>query len=308
MKIVLVTGGAGFIGSHLIDLLAPKSIKVKIYDNLSSGSLQNIQSKHKNIEISNFDILDYETLLSHCKNVDVIFHLAALTSVSQSVNNPLLTHEVDVTGTINVLWAAVQAQVPRVVLSSSCSVYGDSQALPIPETTILNPLSPYAASKLSLEAFAQSFYHSYGLSTICLRYFNVYGTRQSATSDYAAVIPKFINCYKSKSRPIIYGDGTQTRDFIHVRDVARANLQAALLPEDRLTQHRIFNIGTGQQTSLLQLLQIVAQNLGYTIEPTFYAARPGDIKHSCSNSNLARTILEFQASINIQEGIQDLIL
>lgn len=304
----IVLGGAGFIGSHLVEQLLEKGISVKVYDNLTLGSCENLSAIFPEIEFIQDDIRNFDGLVAAMKGVDWVFHLAALTSVAQSLENPFLAHEINNTGTLNVLWAAVKSEVSRVVISSSCAVYGDSHVPPVKETDLPAPKSPYAASKLTAEALASSFYHSYGLLSVCLRYFNVYGHRQRPDSDYAAVIPRFIQAYRTRQIPQIYGDGYQSRDFIHVRDVARANMLAASVESSILHHHRVFNIGTGVSTNLRELLEIIAQSIGYEIPPQFHPARGGDIKHSCSGIMLAQQKLGFTPTIDLQSGLKDLVI
>jgi UDP-glucose 4-epimerase len=229
---ILVLGGAGFIGSHLVEQLVNQNIETTVFDNFNSGQVENIKTVITTIKLVEDDIRNIDALASSMQGIDWVFHLAAQTSVIESLSNPIFTHEVNNTGTLNVLWAAQQAGVSRVVIASSCSVYGDSHYPPLKELDLPAPKSLYAASKLTAETLAESFYHSYGLEVVCLRYFNVYGRRQRADSAYAAAIPRFIQCYKHKERPQVYGDGLQTRDFIHVTDVARANILAASIPSE----------------------------------------------------------------------------
>lgn len=306
MKAV-ITGGCGFIGSHLVDSLLDQGVYPIIYDNLSTGNIENLQSCQNRVKIIEADIRDLDKLNKSLKNVDLVFHLAALTSVPQSILDPYQTHEINNTGTLNVLWAALKARVSRVVISSSCAVYGDRHIPPLKETHIPSPKSPYAASKLTAETLAESFYHSYGLETVCLRYFNVYGLRQRADSDYAAVIPRFVECYHQKTSPKIYGNGQQSRDFIHVSDVARANILAASLPSNILEKHRVFNIGTGNKTNLLELLDLISMQTNYYLEPTFLPTRQGEIEHSYADITLAQKKLNFQPLISLEEGIKSLL-
>ena len=303
----IITGGLGFIGSSLVERLIKHGSKVAIYDNFSSGSLENILDNRSDIQIFENDIRDLDALISSLRGIDCVFHLAALTSVAQSIEDPISTHEVNNTGTLNLLWAALQAKVPRVVIASSCSVYGDLHNPPLKESDLPAPKSLYAASKMTAETLAESFYHSYGLETVCLRYFNVYGRRQRSDSDYAAVIPRFIECYRQKKNPQIYGNGQQSRDFIHVSDVARANILAATLSSSIIKQHRVFNIGTGHQTNLLDLLNLISQQTGYYLEPNFLPSRQGEVCHSFADVNLSREKLGFQPLVSLEEGIKSLL-
>jgi UDP-glucose 4-epimerase len=302
-----ITGGCGFIGSHLVDFLLNQGIDPIVYDNCSTGNFETLKHCQNQIEIIQADICDLERLQKTLNHVDWVFHLAAHSSVSGSLLNPFLTYEVNNRGTLNVLWAALQAKVSRVIIASSCSVYGDIHQPPLKETYLPNPKSPYAASKLTAEALAESFYYSYGLETVCLRYFNVYGLRQRADSDYAAVIPRFVECYQQQKSPQIYGNGKQSRDFIHVSDVARANILAASLPSNILEKHRVFNIGTGNKTNLLQLLDLISMQTNYYLNPTFLPSRQGEIEHSCADITLAQEKLGFQPLISLEEGIKSLL-
>lgn len=302
----LVTGGAGFIGSHLVNRLLEKGIEVVVYDNFSSGVLENLKSVESDVKIIHGDIRDLKTLISSMKGIDYVFHLAAIASISQSIIDPISTSEVNLTGTLNVLWSALKSDISRVILSSSCAVYGDINNPPIKECCLAAPKSPYAAAKLMSEAYAESFYHCYGLETVCLRYFNVYGPRQKPVSDYAAVIPLFIECYKNKKSPQVYGNGLQNRDFIHVYDVAESNIKAALTNKTSI-KNRNYNIGTGKSINILQLLEILSKEAGFELKPEFKEARKGDIINSWSDCTLANKELNFSYSTSLESGIKDLL-
>lgn len=302
----LVTGGAGFIGSHLVEELLKNGLEVSIFDNFSSGNPHNLISVKSDIEVVKDDINNLDTLLKAMNKVDYVFHLAALTSVTQSVQNPILIHKINSVGTLNVLWSALTSKVSRVVIASSCAVYGDAHKPPIKETCFPLPKSPYATSKLISEAHASSFYESYGLKASCLRFFNVYGPRQRADSDYAAAIPRFIECYKNDKAPVVYGDGLQSRDFIHVKDIAKACILAAK-SEKSLEGTRAFNVGTGESINILKLLDTMAEQSGKIIEPNFQPARQGDIKDSCSDTSLIKEKLGFEPSIKLENGIKELL-
>ncbi len=306
-KRALVIGGAGFIGSHLVDGLVQKGCDVTIFDNFETGKSENIQHLSDVVRLLKGDIRDLEALKTALSGMDVVFHLAAQTTVAGSLDNPYLTHEVNNTGTQNVLWAPLQQDVPRVVLSSSCAIYGDVHHPPLKESDFSVPKSPYAASKVFAEALADCFYYSYGLQTVCLRYFNVYGDRQAPDSAYAAVIPRFIDCYRQRRSPIIYGDGRQSRDFIHVSDVVRANLLGASLSEVILEQQRRFNVGSGQCVTLLELLEIIAAQAGFNLSPDFQPARDGDVRKSMADTALAQEKLGFTASVSLGDGIKRLL-
>lgn len=303
----IVIGGSGFIGSYITKELVKQNISTLVYDNFSTGNISNLSSVISKVQIIKADITDLSQLRTSMEGVDYVFHLAAQTSVTESLVDPFLTNQINNTGTLNVLWAALQAKVSRVVIASSCSVYGDIHQPPLQETCLPNPKSPYAASKLIAEALAESFYHSYGLETICLRYFNVYGLLQRADSDYAAVIPRFIQCYLQKVSPKIYGSGNQSRDFIHVSDVARANILAAKLSSDILNRNRVFNIGTGNKTNLLELLDLISKQTNYYLEPIFLPSRQGEVKHSCADISLAQECLGFKPLVSLETGVKTLL-
>ncbi|BAT51467.1 NAD-dependent epimerase/dehydratase [Nostoc sp. NIES-3756] len=307
MNKAIVTGGAGFIGSHLVEQLVQRGNNVTVYDNLTSGRLSNLSSLKSDVDLIKGDIRDKNKLVSSMYKADWVFHLAALTSVSYSVADPLLTYEINVTGTLNVLWAALRAGVSRVVIASSCAVYGEVCQPFLKETDLPKPKSPYATSKLITEIVAEDFYQSYGLEVICLRFFNVYGSRQRADSEYAAVIPRFLQCYKEKQAPQVYGDGLQSRDFIHVTDVARANILAMLLPSTLLTSHRVFNVGTGVNTKILEIIDIISNKFGYQMEIKFQEAKKGDIKNSTADCTLTREKLGLTNTVDIKTGIRELI-
>jgi len=307
MNKAMVTGGAGFIGSHLVTQLLKEGIEIKVYDNLTSGNIENLSDVKSDIEIINADIRGLDNLILAMQGVDQVFHLAALTSVYLSVAKPLPTHEINITGTFNVLLASLKAGVSRVIIASSCAVYGDTHQPQLKETDLPAPKSPYASSKLISETLAESFYHSYGLETVCLRYFNVYGSRQRQDSEYASVVPRFIQCYKHKQPAQVYGDGLQSRDFIYVTDIARANVLAASLPSCILKETRVFNIGTGTSTNILEILKIISHEFGYPIAIEFREARKEDIRHSKADCTLAREKLGFNNTVDLPTGIRNLI-
>src|SRR5947208_2603828 len=269
MAVCLVTGGAGFIGSHLVEALVSRGHETRVLDNLSTGSLSNLEVDS--------DITDLETVRWSMRGVEVVYHQAALPSVPRSVADPVATHQVCANGTLNVLLAAREAGVRRVVYAASSSAYGNSARLPKSESDPAAPLSPYAAAKLAGENYCAAFSEVYGLETVRLRYFNVFGPRQTPDSPYAAVIPLFIQALTSGKQPTIHGDGGQSRDFTFVADVVQANLLAADAPG---VSGRVFNVACGKQTSLLQLIGCLNELLGTKISPQHAAPRAGDVKHS----------------------------
>jgi UDP-glucose 4-epimerase len=305
MTLYLVTGGAGFIGSHIVEALVERGERVRVLDNFSTGKLDNLRNAARNsVEIIEGDVLDLDTVRQAMDGVSYVLHQAAIVGVHQSMADPLATHSVNVTGTLNVLTAAYEIGVKRVVFASSCAVYGDNDALPLQETAPPRPLSPYAASKLAGEAYCQTFFPAYHLPTVCLRYFNVFGPRQQPNGDYAAVIPKFIERMKAGLPPTIYGDGKQTRDFIHVSDVVRANLLAC---EHQGAVGQIFNVALGQPVSLLTLVSMLNSLRGTPLSPQFEPVRPGDIRHSAGDSRQIATRLGFKAEMSVLEGLRQLV-
>lgn len=285
MKKAVVTGGAGFIGSHIADELAVRGYQVVILDDLSTGNKENIASlvNQNNAEFIECSISDLSLLKELFWGVDYVFHLAAIPSVPLSVKNPQASHEANITGTLNVLLAARDTGVKKVIYASSCSVYGDTPILPKKEDMLPNPESPYAATKLAGEYYCKVFHQVYELPTICLRYFNVYGSRQDPNSQYAAVIPRFIQKVLEGESPIIFGNGEQTRDFVFIADVAEANTLAA---EGEATG--IFNIGGGERVSINQLARLVTGLSGNSVESVHEAPRSGDVKHSLADIAKAR--------------------
>lgn len=302
---VLVTGGAGFIGSHLVDRLLKNGLDVKVIDDLSSGRLDNIQS---HVGKSNFcfikgDVRKRGTVKEALKDVEVVFHAAAFVSVIQSINNPFITNEVNICGTLNLLEESLRSNVKRFILSSSAAVYGQQDKLPVKEDAPLHPDSPYAISKLAAELYAETYCRNYGLETVCLRYFNVYGPRQ-ANGPYAAVITSFMDALARKIPPTIYGDGEQTRDFINVRDVVDANMLAM----GKKCAGEILNVATGSALAindLLKKLQIIIG--GDEIVPIHEAPRAFEIRHSTADIRKAREVLGFKPKVSIEEGLGELV-
>jgi UDP-glucose 4-epimerase len=296
----LVTGAAGFIGSNIVEELVRRGEQVRALDNLSTGRWANIEPFMDRIEFIEGSITHAHTAARAVDGVDYVLHQAALPSVPRSVLDPLASNHANVTGTLTLLVAARDAGVRRFVYASSSSVYGDSPTLPKREDMPTRPRSPYAVSKLAGEEYCKVFTHVYGLPTVCLRYFNVFGPRQDPTSQYAAVIPAFITAVLQGRPPVIYGDGTQTRDFTYVSNVVQANLLAC----DRgdAVGHAL-NIACGQSVSLLQLLDLINRLLGTQIQPLFQAERPGDVKHSLADITQARTLLAYSPEVDLERGL-----
>lgn len=301
----LVTGGAGFIGSHLVDLLLQEGWQVRVLDNLSTGKLANLPAAHERLDCMAGDIRDPAAVRRACAGVEIVFHLAAQVSVMDSIRDPRHTEEVNIGGTAGLLGAAAAAGVHRLVFTSSCAVYGDDPSLPKQEEMRPMPQSPYAVSKLAGETLGAGF-AARGLSVVSLRCFNVYGRRQSPHSDYAAVVPRFIQSGLQGTEPVIYGDGEQTRDFVCVHDVARANLRAALFTASA-SQPAIFNVGTGQQTSVNELWRLVGRATGCTLPAAHAPTRTGEVRHSFASTRRAREILGFQPLLTLEEGLTDMV-
>ncbi len=304
----LVTGGAGFIGSHLALTLAASGAHVRVFDDFSTGRRENLSGDSEraaaNIEVTAGDLRDAEAITLAARNVDVIFHEGAIASVPRSVAEPETTLDVNVKGTLNVLEAARRAGVRRVVIASSSAIYGDTPTLPLSERMPPRPMSPYAAHKLCDEQLCEVYGRLYGLETVALRYFNVFGPRQDPNSEYSAVIPRFVAKLLAGERPIVYGDGEQIRDFIHISDVVRANLLAARLPE---AAGGVYNIGGGERISLNRLLAIASDLLGKDADPDYQAPRPGDIRDSVADISRAREALGFSPAMSFRDGLADLL-
>jgi UDP-glucose 4-epimerase len=301
-KKALVTGGAGFIGSHLVEALVSGKCKVTVVDNLSSGSLSNIEPLKDRITFYRGDIRQRDILEKAARGCDVIFHLAAMVSVPQTVDNPVESAEINDIGTLNVFEAARSQNARRIVFSSSCAVYGDAPELPKTEDMNPNPTSPYAVQKLSAEHYARIYDELYGLESVCLRYFNVFGPRQDPSSPYSGVISIFMTRAVSNEAPVIYGDGSQSRDFVFVRDVVDANLLAAAMNQPHGS---IFNIGTGNQVSINQLWELIATLGGqHKLKPKYESSRAGDIKHSYAGMGFTKSMLKFNPEFSLEHGLE----
>jgi nucleoside-diphosphate-sugar epimerase len=303
---ILVTGGAGFIGSHIVDRLLDEGVKVRVVDNLSTGEQKNLvqhQGK-KNLQFVEGDIRNYDLLKKLTRGVDAVFHEAALVSVTSSVENPILANELNVTGTLNLLKVCVEAKVKRFVFASSCSVYGDSKILPNHENLMPKPLSPYAVSKLAAENYIKVFQDIYNLETVILRYFNVYGPRQKY-GPYSGVISIFINRLLKNENLTIYGDGKQTRDFVNVEDVVEANMHA-LSKRDAVGE--VFNVSAGEAISINAVAKALQKIMGKTnLKLTYAETRLGDIKNSYADISKAKKILGYTPKVPIKEGLVKLV-
>lgn len=299
---VLVTGGAGFIGSNLAGELALEN-EVVIFDDLSTGKMENITEllKKGNVRFVRGSITDLELLQGSFKDIDYVFHQAAFASVPGSIEDPVASNNVNINGTLNVLIAARDNNVKKVIFASSCAVYGDPEVMPVAETTQLNPKSPYAVTKLACECYCNVFSEIYDLPTVSLRYFNVYGPRQNPGSEYAAVIPKFINRVMDGRPPVIYGDGLQTRDFVFVRDVVKANILAAESGESG-----VFNVGSGASITVAELAGTIIDMLGKDLKPLHEAPRDGDIRDSVADISKAKAI-GYEAGYSLEEGLRETV-
>jgi len=297
----LVTGGAGFIGSNIVEELLKQGHSVRVLDNFSTGKRENLKEFNTDIELLEGDIRSYHIVRQAVGGIEVILHQAALPSVPRSINDPITTNEVNVMGTLNILDAAKDAGVKRIVYASSSSVYGDNPVLPKREDMLPNPLSPYAVAKLAGEKYCQVFSKLYGIETVVLRYFNVFGPRQDPNSQYSAVIPKFIKLMNNDQRPTIYGDGTQSRDFTYVKNVVEGNILAATKDiETPVTM----NCATHGQVTINDLVKKINEKLNKNVKAIFIDARPGDIKHSFANIDLIKSRLNWQPEYLFERGIE----
>jgi UDP-glucose 4-epimerase len=301
----LVTGGAGFIGSNIAEHLVGLGHRVRIFDNFSSGKRTNVQTFADKVEIVEGDLRDPKAVAHAVNGVRFVLHLGAMPSVIRSVEDPRTTSEANILGTVNLLIAARDAGVRRVVFSSSSSVYGDTPTLPKREDMPPSPLSPYAVHKITGEYYGTIFHQLYGLETVSLRYFNVFGPRQDPQSQYAAVIPRFITAILKDQSPTIYGDGKQTRDFSHVENIIEANVLACQAPKESLGQ--AFNIACGGRVSLLDLVETVNKILGKSVPPKFDPPRPGDILHSQADISKAERLLGWKPRVGFREGIEKVV-
>jgi UDP-N-acetylglucosamine/UDP-N-acetylgalactosamine 4-epimerase len=304
---ILVTGGAGFIGSNLAGHLLQKDNveEVRVLDNLATGNLKNIQEfmSHPKFSFMEGDIRNFQTCLEACDGIDLISHQAALGSVPRSINDPLTTNEVNITGTLNIFTAAKDKKVQRVVYAASSSTYGDHPGLPKLEDKIGNPLSPYAVTKYVNELYAKVFGNTYGLQTIGLRYFNVFGPKQNPAGAYAAVIPLFIKAVLNNEPPTINGDGEHSRDFTYVANAVHAN-DCALFTNNANAVNQVYNIAIGERTSLNQLFEMIKEVAGSDLAPKYGHERRGDVKHSLADISKAKELLNYNPSVNIKQGLE----
>lgn len=303
-QLYLVTGGAGFIGSHICEALVKRGARVRVLDNLATGHHANLAHREGQIDFVEASIGDYAATRRAAEGVSVIFHEAAIPSVPRSVAEPRLNHETNVDGMFNVLLAAREAGVRRVVYAASSSAYGETETLPKTESMLPSPLSPYAAAKLFGEYYCQVFTRVYGLETVALRYFNVFGPRQDPSSPYSGVISKFVTSLLAGERPVIYGDGEQSRDFTYIDNVVEANLRAAEAPE---ANGQIINIGVGTRVTLNQLLAELQQILGTNVQPHYEEARAGDVRHSLADITLAQRLLGYEIRTPLAEGLRQTV-
>ncbi len=299
----LVTGGAGFIGSNIVKELLDHGERVNVLDNFATGKRENLVPfiYDPNFEFFEGDLRDEDMVRKAANGVDYILHHGALPSVQRSVQDPITSNEVNILGTLNVLEVAKEIGVKRVVYASSSSVYGNIQVDSKVETLPVGPLSPYAVSKYTAERYCQVYYQLYGLETVCLRYFNVFGPYQDPSSPYSAVIPKFINLIKENKQPVIYGDGTQSRDFTFVANNVAANLLACTAEN---VGGEVFNIACGQSYSLLELVKYINNALGKDIEPLFADSKKGDVKNSLADISKAFNLLKYKPLINFKSGLE----
>lgn len=300
----LVTGGAGFIGSNIVEELLKRGHTVRVIDNFSTGKRENIKEFEKDIELIEGDIRSYHLVNQAIKGIDVVLHQAALPSVPRSIADPITTNEVNVTGTLNLLYSAKENNVNRFVFASSSSVYGDTPELPKYEGMTPNPLSPYAASKLTGENYLRVFNKLYGLETVALRYFNVFGPKQDPNSQYSAVIPKFIKAMLNDNQPVIYGDGEQSRDFTFINNVVEGNLLAATV---EYPKENVFNCACHGQITLNELVASINKILNKEIFPKYSNPRPGDIKHSFADVRKIKENIGFEPLIKFEDGLKKTI-
>jgi len=300
MTTYLVTGGAGFIGSNIVDELLRRGMRVRVLDNFSTGRAENLRDAMDRIELVEGDLRDADAVDRAVHGADFVLHQAALASVPRSIADPVSNNQVNVQGTLNVLVAAQRHRVKRVVYASSSSVYGDSEELPKVETMTPNPKSPYAVAKLAAEQYCRVFADLHGMTTISLRYFNVFGPRQDPSSQYSAVIPIFVRCLLQGQAPTVYGDGEQSRDLTFISNVVRANLLAC---EANVTGGRVYNIACGGRYTINQVFEALEKRIGSGLKPHYEPTRAGDVKHSMADITRIQRELGYQPTVGFEDGI-----
>lgn len=301
MALYLVTGGAGFIGSHIVDELIRRGQTVRVLDDFSSGHAENLTSIQEKIELHKADIRNFDRIRPHFEGVDYVVHLAAIPSVPRSVAEPLASNAVNIDGTLNVLLAARDAKARRVVFAASSAVYGDHPALPRVESQEPRLLSPYALTKLAGEYYCQIFTRVYGLETVAVRYFNIFGPRQSPDSPYSGVLSLFISAYMLGQIPTIFGDGEQSRDFTYVDNAVDATLRACTTPN---ISGKVINVGTGERQTLNEAISMLNDIFGREIKPNYEPVRAGDVQHSHADITLARKFLGYEPKVRFEDGLQ----
>lgn len=297
----VVTGGAGFIGSNIVDELVSRGDSVVVLDDLSGGKEENLAETRNKISFIKGSINDIEVVRRSMHEADYVIHLAARTSVPRSIKDPLETNRVNVEGTLNVLLAARENKVKRVVLAASSSAYGETPTLPKVETMQPEPISPYGVTKYFCELYAQMFGRVYGLQTVSLRYFNVFGPRQDPGSPYSGVLSKFCTCFLEGTEPVVYGDGEQTRDFTFIDNVVQATLAACVAPG---ASGKVINVGTGERISLNRTLELLRELTGTSLQAQYEPAREGDIRDSQADTTLSRELLDYQPTVDFAEGLR----
>lgn len=301
MANILVTGGAGFIGSHLASHMVESGHAVRIFDNFATGKRENLAHLAGRFELREGDMRDPDECVEACRGIDYVFHEAAIPSVPKSVDDPQTSHDANINGTFNMLRAAVDRKVRRFIYAASSSAYGDTDVSPKHEGITPGPLSPYAVQKHAGEHYGRAFFQCYGLETISLRYFNVFGDRQDPKSQYAAAIPAFVVAILRGESPTVYGDGEQTRDFTHIDNVVHGNVLAMKVAR---TGGEIVNVACGGQISVNQVLAAINRLLGTDVKPRYVARRTGDVMHSCADITLARKVLGFEPRVSFEEGLK----
>lgn len=303
MALYLITGVAGFIGSNLAHELVRRGEKVLGFDNFATGKRENVQELDGNIEFRELDLLDAGAVAEACRGVDFILHQAAIPSVPKSVTDPVTSHNVNINGTLNLLMGARTAGVKRVVYAASSAAYGDTPTLPKREDMLPNPISPYAVQKLTGELYMSSFTRVYGVQTVSLRYFNIFGPRQDPSSQYSGVLAKFISQMLAGNTCTIFGDGEQSRDFTYIENAVNANLLACAAPAEKVSG-RMFNVATGTRFSLNETFRALASIIGYKSEPQYAQPRAGDVKHSLAEISRAREAMGYQPTVNFEDGLR----